>query len=53
MNEDKNIQQEDNPASDEKAPPLWRSALAWVGGFMFLVVLAVLLTWLGTLIQSR
>ena len=50
----------DNAASDDaapnnvtpdKAPPVWRSALAWVGGFVFLVALAMLLTWLGTLIQ--
>lgn len=40
-----------NGTPTEEAPKLWRSILVWVGGFLLLVVLATLLTWLGVFLQ--
>jgi Trk-type K+ transport system membrane component len=43
-------QEADGKAADEQAPALWRSALGWIGGIVFLVALAMLMVYLGSLI---
>jgi hypothetical protein len=35
---------------DDGTPPLWRLALTWIGGFAFLVLIALLMLWVGSLI---
>jgi hypothetical protein len=31
--------------------PLWRSILAWIGGFALLILIALLMVWVGSLID--